>query len=512
MSNNESINSKRIAKNTLLLYVRMLFLMAISLYTSRIVLANLGVTDYGVYNAVGGFVAMFHVISGAMATATQRFLSFQIGTKNQDRVTRVFSTSMVIHAFLAFIILVLAESVGLWFLNAKMVFPEDRYIAANWVFQLSIITLIIEVMSVPYYAALIAYEKMSAFAYISILEGILKLIVAFVIASSVIDKLILYAFLLSCISITIRIIYSIYVKRELQYCKNNWRMEKSIRKEMLSFVSWNLIGSTAGIVQEQGISVVLNVFFGAAVNAARGISMQVQHAVSGFVSNFNLAMNPQIVKSYASGDKESMFSLAIRGSKFSFMLMLILSTPIIIKAPYILSIWLVEVPEYASVFVRIILLAALVDSMKHTLVTSVHASGKVKLYQLTNGIFSLLTIPVAYIVLRMGYSPSSALVVSLCVSIVCHFIRLAVLWETIRFPVARYLREVTLRMVILAIITYPLPLICEKYLSETFLRFVLFCVITFLFSLLTCYFFGMKPSERDFVKDRVLDVINKIKK
>lgn len=510
MTKNDVINNKRVAKNTLLLYMRMLFLMAISLYTSRIVLANLGVTDYGIYNAVGGFVAMFHVISGAMSTATQRFLSFHIGTQSQEKVSKVFSTAMTIHALLALLILVIAETIGLWFLNFKMVFPADRYVAANWVFQLSIVTLMIEVMSVPYNAALIAYEKMSAFAYISVLSGILKLLVAYVISISIIDRLVLYAILLSLISTTIRVIYSVYVNKNLKYCRNNWKMDRCIRKEMLSFVSWNLIGSTAGILQEQGISVLLNVFFGAVVNAARGVSMQVLHAVAGFISNFNLAMNPQIVKSYASGDKEGMFALVIRGSKFSYMLMLIISTPIIIKAPFLLNIWLVDVPEYASVFVRIILLTALVDSMKHTLVASVHASGKVKLYQLTNGIVSLLTIPIAYLILRSGYPPSSALIVSLIISVLCHFIRLIVLWKIVEFPVFYYLKNVTIRMIVLTIVTYSIPVYFAYRCPDTIMFFIFVSLISFAFSIFTCYFGGMSSKERAFVRVQLLTFVNKV--
>jgi O-antigen/teichoic acid export membrane protein len=505
----ESVNNKKIAKNTLLLYMRMLFLMAINLYTSRIVLSALGVTDYGIYNAVGGFVAMFTVISGAMATATQRFLSFEIGAKNKEKIAKVFSTAIVIHIFLALIILLLAETVGLWFLNNNMIFPVERYVAANWVFQLSVLTLIINVISVPYNAALIAFEKMSAFAYISIYEGVLKLVIAIVISFFSKDKLILYALLLCFVSASVRVIYSIYVKKNLHDCKNSWRMNKDVRKEMVSFVSWNLIGSSAGILQEQGISIILNMFFGVAVNAARGVSTQVMHAVSGFVSNFNLAMNPQIVKSYSSGNREDTFKLAIQGSKFSFMMMMLLSTPIIINTPYILDLWLVEVPEYASIFVRIVLITELINSMRYTLVTTVHASGKVKLYQLTNGIISLMAIPIAYLLLKLGFSPVAALITNMGIAFVCHFMRLWVLWRILMFPVWLYLKNVTIRMTVLAIITYSVPVLLSYWISDSTVGFITLCFISISFSFFTCYLIGMTITERVLVMNKAKKVISK---
>ena len=500
---NTSANNKRIAKNTFILYVRMLFLMSVNLYASRVLLSTLGVEDYGIYSAVGGFVAMFHVFNGAMATATQRFLSFEIGRGDNDRITQIFSTSMVIHVFLAFLIFIIAETIGLWFLNVKMVFPEGRYAAANWVFQFSILTFIINVISVPYNAALIAYEKMSAFAYVSILDGVLKLLIIYLIIISNVDKLVLYSFLISLVAISIRIIYGFYVKRNLSLCRNNWMMDRSVRGKMLSFVSWNLIGSTAGIAQEQGISVLLNVFFGAAVNAARGISMQVLHAVSGFVSNFNLAMNPLIIKTYASGDRNESFRIAMRGSKFSFMLMLILSTPIFVEAPYILNLWLVKVPEHTVVFLRIVLLITLVHSLKHTLIATIHASGIVKLYQLTNGIFSMMTIPIAYVVLRLGFPPLSALLVSLVITIASHFLRLEVMRRTISFPVALFLKEVTFRMGLVWIVALSLPLSLSLYLEENIYNFIILSTLAVLYTAMVCFFVGLSFHERIIVMKKI---------
>ena len=396
--------NNRIAKNTLMLYFRMFITMAVGLYTSRIVLAILGVQDYGIYNVVGGFVSMFTVISGTMTTATQRFLSFEIGKKETGKVRELFTTSVIIHVLLALLILIVAESFGLWFLNAKMTIPANRIYAANWVYQLSILTFIVSVVSVPYNAALIAYEKMTAFAYVSIVEVVFKLLLVLLLGYLTYDKLIVYALFLAGISILLRIIYGIYVKKHFVECQCDWKLDKFFFNKLLNFISWNFIGSIAGIFKEQGLNIVLNMFFGATVNAARGIAYQVLNAVSGFVSNFQLALNPQIIKHYAANQKEEMFKLVFRGSKFSFLLMMILSIPIFIEAPYILKLWLVEVPEYSVIFLRLVLLITLVDSLSYTLITSVHASGKVKWYQIINGSVLLLTLPIVQYCVKLIFN------------------------------------------------------------------------------------------------------------
>lgn len=505
-------DNRRIAKNTMLLYFRMIITLGISLYTSRLVLATLGITDYGIYNAVGGFVAMFQMINGAMSTATQRFLSFEIGKGNIEKIKKIFSTAVLIHIILAAIIILVAETIGLWFLNNKMVFPVDRYIAANWVFQFSILTFVVNVISVPYNAALIAYERMSAFAYVSIIEVVLKLAIVYLLLITPNDALIVYSLLTALVAVSIRLIYGIYVKKNLENCKCIWKFDTEIRNEMMSFVSWNLIGSIAGIVEQQGITVLLNLFFGATVNAARGVANQVLNAVNGFVSNYNLAMNPQIIKLYANGERDNMFKLVFMGSKSSFMMMLLLSAPIYVEAPYILRVWLVEVPDFTVIFLRLVILITLVDAMKHTMVASVHASGKVKKYQLTNGIVSLTTIPIAYILLKMGNEPQIAMFVSLFIAIICHFIRIAVLHHTICFPVTEYLKNVTLRMFIIAIICIITPFYVKQLFSETFLSCILVICVSVLLTLVTSLYIGFDSTERSILLNKIIKIIsNKIK-
>ena len=505
-------NNKRIAKNTLLLYIRMLFMMAVSLYTSRLVLDILGEVNFGIYNVVGGFVTMFAVISGAMTTATQRFLSFEIGKGSQGNVHSLFSTAVMIHVILAGIILVLAETIGLWFLNTQMNFPPERHTAANWVYQFSVLTFLINVISVPYNAAIVAYEKMTAFAYVSIIEVILKLVVVYLLIVSPFDQLIVYSILLAIIAITIRVIYGIYCGRNFKDCHCDWKWNKTEGKQMMSFVSWNLIGSVAGIAKEQGINVVLNIFFGAAINAARGVAYQVFGALNSFVNNFQLAMNPQIVKQYAAGNKSDMFLLVFRGSKFSFLLLWTLSLPVILEAPFILSIWLKAVPQYTVIFLRLVLITALIDSLSGTLISSMHASGKVRDYQIVVGGLSLLTLPVAYIFFKLGYPPQTAMAVSVVISIVCYFARMLLLNRTIKLPVKEYLWSVTLKIVIVAAVSLLLPLFAYLSFSSGWQSFITVCTLSVVSTCSISYVIGLSKRERAFFNKKIHDIIIKIRK
>lgn len=491
-------NNNKIAKNTFFLYFRMLITMSISLYTSRVVLKTLGEVDFGIYNVVGGFVSMFTIISGAMTTATQRFLSYEIGKGCESNIRPLFSTAVLIHIFLALVILVLSETVGLWFVNTQMNFPYPRRIAANWVFQFSVLTFMIDVISVPYNAAIIAYERMKAFAYVSIIDVSLKLIVVYLLVISSFDKLVLYSILLALIAIVIRIIYGIYCNRNFNDCRCNFKINKEYRTNMLSFVSWNLIGSIAGVAKEQGINVLLNIYFGAAINAARGIAYQVMNSINGFVSNFQLAMNPQIIKLFSSNEKEEMFKLVLRGGKYSFLLLFFLSLPVIIEAPFILNIWLIKVPDYTVIFLRLILVTSLIDSLSGTLITSMHASGKVRDYQIVVGGISLFTLPVAWLFLRNGYQPYSAMAVSLCISIICHFARLLLLKKSIGFPVKLFLVKVTFKCFLVSIFSMILPILAYISFSINWFSFLLICFISSLSILIITYFVGLSNDEKSF--------------
>lgn len=485
--------------------------MIISLYTSRVVLSTLGITDYGIYNVVGGFVALFAMVSGTMATATQRFLSFEIGKGCQEKITRVFSTSMMIHIFLGFIILIIGETIGLWFINNMMVVPSDRMMATNFVYQFSVLTLIVNVLSVPYNASIIAYEKLSVFAYVGILEAMLKLLIVYLIQIAVFDKLVFYAFLLMLISIGIRVLYNVYVNRNFKYCRNEWKIDREYGHSMLSFIGFNFIGSIANILKTQGINVLLNLFFGTVVNAARGISVQVLNAVSGFVTNFQLALNPQIIKLYAAGEKEEMFKLMFRGSKFSYLLMLLISLPIIIEAPFILNLWLVEVPENTVIFVRLTLSITLIDSLSHTLITGVHATGKMKKYQLVNGTALMMTLPIVYFVLKVGCPPYMAFVISFIISVVCHFIRLYILRGLIDFPILKFLKDVTFRVLSVTILSLFFPVLFIFFISDEGLVKALVCCFLTLFSVFSAIgLVGLSRNERGIVYMRICKKIQTI--
>ena len=332
-----SENNKRIAKNTLMLYIRMLFTMVVSLFTSRVVLQTLGVEDYGIQNVVGGVITMFTFINGGMVSSTQRYLNFEIAKGNAERLRSVFNTALQIHALIAVVIITLGETVGLWFLLEKLVIPEERMTAAMWVYQCSIIACVVNILSVPYNADIIAHEKMSAFAYISILDVTLKLIIVYLLVVSPIDKLIAYAILTLLVQMLIRYVYTRYCNKHFQESFVEWKLNKPLFKEMLSFAGWSFWGNLAGILYTQGLNMMLNIFFGPVVNAARGIAVQVQASVQQFVSGFQTALNPQITKNYASGDLEQMHSLMFRSARFSFLLLFFLSLPVLLETDFLLT-------------------------------------------------------------------------------------------------------------------------------------------------------------------------------
>ncbi len=418
MSEN-SANNKRIAKNTLMLYMRMLISMAVSLYTSRITLNALGVEDYGIYNVVGGFVGMFSMLSGSLSSAISRFITFELGRGDQKRLNTVFSTSVIIQLVLSLIIVVLVESFGVWFLTHKMVIPADRIFAAKWVLHLSLLSFVFGLISLPYNATIIAHEKMSAFAYLSLLDVFWKLLIAYLLTMTLSDRLILYASLLCGISLVMRLIYGIYCKLNFEECKNfRWVFDQKLFKEMFGFAGWNLIGASSAVLRDQGGNILINTLGGGpVVNAARGIASQVNAAVGGFVSNFMTALNPQITKSYASGDYKYMMTLIFQGARLSFYMLLILSLPIIISTSYILTLWLNIVPEYTVIFVRLVLVFAMCESISNPLITAMLATGNIKNYQIVVGGLQLMNLQLSYVLLKLGFPAYFVLVVAIFISL-----------------------------------------------------------------------------------------------
>lgn len=507
-----SANNKRIAKNTLLLYFRMLFMMVISLFTSRVILNTLGIEDYGINNVVGGVVAMFGFINAAMSTSTQRYITFELGKNNFQQLQKVFSTSINIHILISLLILFLGETVGLWFLYHKMVIPIDRMDAALWVYQLSILSTMIGIMSVPYNAIIVAHEKMSAFAYISVFEVILKLLIVYLLFIGHFDKLKLYAVLFFCVQLIIRFIYGGYCNRHFAESKYHWIWDKPLFKEMTSFAGWNLWGNCASIAFTQGLNILLNIFFGPAINAARGIAVQVQGAITQFSANFQMALNPQITKSYAADDLQNMHILIFRSSKFTFFLLLLLSMPVMIETKTILTVWLKIVPDYTVDFIRLMLCVSIIDSVANPLMISVAATGKVKIYQSVIGGILLAILPISYIVLKLGGNPVSVFIVHLCVCIVAFTVRLFIIRPLIQLPLVRYTNQVILRCMGVALLASIPPILTYLVLYQTTFAFFAVCLICVLSTMSAVYWLGFNKAEQQFIYSKTIAFYHKFKK
>ena len=504
-------NNQRIAKNTLLLYVRMLFGMLVSLYTSRVILQTLGVENYGVYNVVGGVISMFTFLNGAMSSATSRYITFEIGKGNMEQLKKVFSTSLQIHAVIALLIVILGETVGLWFLMNELVIPDGRMDAAMWVYQCSIVSCVVGIMSVPYNADIIAHEKMSAFAYISVLDIILKLAIVYLLVVLPFDKLKVYAVMVLMVGLLIRYIYTRYCHKHFEESHYIHRIDKPLLKEMSSFAGWSFWGNLAAILYSQGLNMMLNIFFGPVVNAARGIATQIQGVVQQFVSNFQMALNPQITKTYASGELDKMHSLMFRSARFSFMLLFFLSLPIMLETNYILTLWLGIVPENTVIFARIIIAISLIYTIANPCVIANQATGKVKVYQAVVGGLLLLILPISYIVLRLGAPAYSVFIVHFCVESVAQFARMYMLRNMINLPMLSYLKNIYIPIVGVVISSLILPVIVYTQMNEGFIRLIAVGTVSVISVAIFSLIIGMTCNERSFIIDKTFRVL-KIRK
>ena len=502
--------TSRIAKNTLLLYFRMLLSMGVSLYTSRIILNALGIEDYGINNVVGGVVAMFGLLSGSLSSAISRFITFELGKGDIDKLKRIFCTSVNIQIILIGIVVVLMETVGLWFLNNKMVIPENRLSAANWLFQFSVVTFALGLLCVPYNAVIIAHEKMSAFAYISIVDVLFKLIIALIITYNPFDRLVYFGLLIAICGIINRTIYATYSRRHFEEATYRMIFDKELMKEMFGFAGWNFFGSAAVLLREQGGNILLNLFFGPGVNAARGIAMQVKNAVTGFVSNFTTAVNPQITKSYAAGDREQTLKLVFQSTKFSFFIILLIALPILISTPYILELWLKQVPEHTVNFVRLSIIFAMSDTLARPLVTLMLATGDIKRYQIVvGGSNMLVNIPVSLLCLCFGAQPESVFVVAIITSIMTEMIRLFMLKKMVNLSVKYFLSTVYLKSITVAISAAAIPYITKMYLEENLVAFIVISFISVLSAVTMSYWIGCNKTEKIFIKKHVQQVMHK---
>lgn len=504
---NQSANNQRIAKNTLLLYVRMMFTMGVSLFTSRVILHTLGVEDYGIYSVVGGFVAMFALISNSLSSSISRFITFELGKGEESRIKDIFSTSIIIQIILALIICVLLESVGVWFLNAQMKIPVERLFAANWVLQFAIITFVFNLINVPYNALIIAHEHMGMFAFIGLFEAISKLLIAYLLYISPIDNLIFYSCLICLLSIIVRLIYQLYCRKNFFECRYSFSYKKTILKEMFGFAGWNFIGASSGVLRDQGVNILLNIFCGPLVNAARGIAMQVSAAVQQFSISFTTALNPQITKSFAIGDRDYCFKLVFQGAKLTYILMFLISLPIILEAPMILKLWLGRVPDYTVIFVQLVLIYGLSESISYTMVTLMLATGNIRNYQLLVGGCQMLNFPLSYTLLKFGALPEYTFVVSILVAIGCLFFRLIMLNRMVALPVKRFLNSVIIKVSLVSIISILPSLVIIYKMEPSLLRLAVTTIVSISSVLLFALVLGCSRNERNFIYSKAIDIV-----
>lgn len=486
--------------------------MVISLYTSRVILQVLGVEDYGVYQVVGGLVAMFSVISSSLSSAISRFVTFEIGTGNKEKLKRIFATSIIIQICISAIVIVVAEIVGLWFMHTKMQIPEGRMDAAEWVLHCSLLTFCFNLLSIPYNACIIAHEHMKAFAYVSVVDVLLKLGVVFLIAYSPIDKLIAYAILLTLIAAAIRVIYMAYCHKYFEESRTKLIFDKRVFKEMFGFSGWSFFNNSAFILNNQGVNMLMNIFFGVTVNAARGIALQVESALLSFVNSFTTAVNPQITKSYAAGDLPGMHQLVCRGAKFSYFMMFILTLPIILEAEQIMKIWLVDVPDYTVKFVQLSLIMGLCDCMGSTGYTACMATGKIKNYSILITSIGILEFPLAWIFFILDYPPTSAYYTYIFVKVTVLVARMFLLKSMVGLKIQMYLLSVFKPVVLVSILASILPFIVVDILAPSILRVIVTIIVSIITLFLTVFYIGMTKNERTLITSKFcrLPYINKL--
>lgn len=504
-------NNKRIAKNTLLLYFRQLLLMFIGLFTSRVVLNSLGVENYGVYNVVGGIVAMFTLLTGSLSAAISRFINVGLGKGDIGRLNVIFSTAVNVQIGMAILVGLLCEIGGVWFLNTHLNIPIARMEAANWVLQLSIITFCINLISVPYNAAIIAHEKMNVFAYISILEGVFKLIVAYTLDVSPYDKLKTYAVLLTVIAIILRFIYGFYCGKTFKECHYHYVFDKQILKDISGFAGWNFFGSGAYLFNTQGVNIVTNLFFGVAANAARGVATQAEGIVKTFVTNFTTAINPQIMKSYAEGNLHYTFSLVCRGAKFSYCLMLIFAVPFMFETETIMTLWLKTYPPEAPLFLRLSMIGTMFDLLGNSTANAAWATGKIKRYYLYVATIGCLVFPISWICFEIGCPAYTSYIVFAVIYLLLVFVKLWILNGLIGFPQMMFIKEVVFRIGIVTLSSFILPVIVYNIMNDSMFWHLLLTVICGISACYSIYLFGLSTKERKTINTMLLNKYFKIK-
>ena len=497
-----SSSNKRIAKNTLLLYIRMFLMMGITLYTSRVVLQMLGVDDFGIYNVVGGIVVLFSFVNTAMVASTQRFLNFELGRNNVDEARKVFAASLNIYLIIVLLFILLSETIGLWFLNRYINLPPSRDYAANWVYQASIVATALNFIRMPYNAAIIAYERMSFYAYTSIIEAILKLGIVFLLYAFV-DKLQAYAWLIALVALLILLMHVFFCRHVFVICRHHtFTYDKRRYAGLISFSGWSLLGSMANMGASQGLNILLNIFFGVFVNAAMGIANQVNHAINLFVSNFQTAFNPQLIKSYASGEKERFITLILNTSKYSYFLLFLIALPCLICCNEILQLWLGEVPPHSVSFCRLLIIFSLLDAIQGPLWVSAQATGQIRNYQLMMSLIILSNLPISFCVLKLFPVAELVLAVKVLVNIVALIARVLYLRKIYSFPVISYFKKVIVPCLFVSITSILLPY--YVYVSiDGFWQLVGVILTSILTVIASVFVIGLSRNERIIIKSLI---------
>lgn len=504
---NTTSSKSRIAKNTGLLYIRMFLMMAVGLFTSRIILQVLGSSDYGIYNIIGGVVVLFSFINGALTSATQRYLNYYIGRDDEKMTGNVFSMSMNIYILLSLIFLILAETVGLWFVNTQLNIPDNRMGAALWIYQFTVFSFMLNLTRIPYNASLIAYEKMNIYAYLSLLDVFLKLGIVYALFISPIDKLICYGFLFLLTDLADNIIYRVYCVRKFDSTRYKKVWNKSLFKELFCFSGWSLLGNAASVLAQQGLNILVNIFYGVTLNAALGIANQVSSKVVQFFTNFQTAFNPQIVKSYAAGKNDEFFNLIYITSKFSYFLLFTVSLPLMLEIDKMLELWLVDVPKYTAIFCQLILVFSMLEAFTAPLYMSVQATGKIRNYQILVSSINFTTIPLVYLVLVLEFPVWSVWSVRIIVDLVIIVARILYLHFYTGLSLKGYLTNSVYPVILTTIIVIPIPILCSIFIKGYWINLIFTFIISLCVSVLGIFFVGLTYSERNKMK---LVAINKL--
>lgn len=482
-------------------------MMGVSLFTFRELLKQLGVDDYGTYNVVGGVVIMFSFLSNALTQANQRFLSFHLGKGDKEGLERVFSLIINVQVIISCVIILLAETVGLWFLNTQMNFDSEKMSAVNWVYQFSILTFVVQLLQIPYTSAIIAHERMSFFSYFSIGEALIRLGIVFALGLFASGRLVLYSVFLSIAALIIWTVYFLYCNKAFSICRYHFIRDRKSISEIFSFSGWNMLGGLGNVGAGQGINILLNIFCGVVVNAAMGVSHQISAAVTSFVSNMQMAFNPQIVKSYAADDRDYCFSLVFRAGRLSFYLIFMMGFPVILCARPILDLWLTDVPTYAVAFTQLTIIWCIIDAISGPLWIATQATGKVKYYTIILTSLLLLNLPLAYLLLKLGYSPIFVVAIRVIITFIIHLFRIAYLNRIIHFPGVSFFRKVTLTGIVTALLSLPIPFVLSKVLPDSLEGQVAMFAISLMEVAIIGFFLLLTKTERGFILTKLLKLV-----